>query len=182
MGYRQFKMIDGKLVQVGGDPVTAKDQARYRQNIKDIVETRKAPGGSTDETGFSELRPVAETMTKRELDYRIKEAAKRGEKFDLGKPYNPCLASYPGDTRAQVTSKSEMKRVLERKGHKVGRGPQAVYEATPRNDFAPAERCKLNPRIVNRIMSERVAEDPGLLKRKSRREVREQIVHEHGAK
>lgn len=182
MAHRKFEMIGGRLVQTGGDPVTAQDERRYRDNIRGICESHKAPGGIFDDTGFKHLAPAGAEMPDRLLKNKQKVAANRGVKFDPSKPYNPMLAAFPGDPRAQVTSRSELKRRLNQMGQNVGSDIGSIWNPTPRNDIAPAKRCKLNPRIANRILKERVQEDPGLLQRKRKREVLEQIVHEHGSK
>lgn len=180
------RIEDGRMVyrDENGNLPTDKDTSRWKSNLSQILEARTAPGLVTDTTFFRGMPVLGNDMDKRNLDHRVQLAAKRGEKLDPNLPYQPCLAMKKGDPRAQINPHLEgragIKRRLEEMGLKVN-SPFDLRQPEARNDIEPRKGRKLSRNIIKQEMQSRLQENPSL-RRKPRRELVEQIVHEHGAR
>lgn len=177
MSVRKYEMKNGKLVQVSGPP---EDKAAMRRKFEDIVESRQAPGLSTDSTFFSGTGTLDRQFgkDKRSLQEVVAGAARAGFRPTGNELYQPSLARFPGDPRAFIShagGKAQVRKIAEQDGTGC-EGAVSVKAREPERE--PEQKHKLAPQIVRRHLREKL-KNPDNAKR-DRRELVEQIVHEHG--
>lgn len=173
MSRRKYELVDGKLVLVSGVD-DAKGDAR---RIREILESRTAPGISTDSTFFSGIGSLnQQILDPRSRERLYKNAKKMGIPLTGNEFYQPGLAKFPGDPRAcisQAGGKAQVRQMIEEKG--TGSEGAVTVKARQRQ---PKPKCKLHPRIVARHMREMLKEPGNALR--DRREMVEQIIEKHG--
>lgn len=177
MSVRKYEMVNGKLVQVSGPP---EDKESLRRKFEDIVTSRKGPGLSTDSTFFSGAGTLDRQFGKDKgaLKQVVSGAKKAGYNPTGNELYQPCLARFPGDPRAfvsQADGKAHIRKIVERDGTGC-EGAVTVKAREPEHE--PTPKHKLAPHIVQRHLRHKL-KNPENAKR-DRREMVEQIIHEHG--
>lgn len=178
MSKRKYALVDGKLVLVGGEETKA-DIAADNERMRGIIESRRAPGLSTDTTFFSGVGSLNDQIKDPRSRKRLYDnARKQGISLTGNEFYQPGLAKYPGDPRACIShagGKQQIRQMVEA----TGSGCEGAVSVKPREAAErPKPKHKLNPRIVARHMRKLLA-DPENAK-KDRRELTEKIIHEHG--
>lgn len=141
-------------------------QSRYelmRQNgqshsIAEILACRAFPGVKTDSV-FNEGRCNGSQFEKHPLlgDY-YKAKAEAAGVSTTGKYYCSGLARFPGDPKAWISDRSDVKRVADENGFAVH---GYVEHDGRRNDEAPMPDMKIDPRIVQEEVDEIMAQSPG---------------------
>lgn len=177
MSVRKYEMVNGSLVQVSGPP---EDKSAMRRNIESIFESRQAPGISTDSTLFSGAGTLSAQFKgdTESLNNVVRNAKRAGYNPTGNELYQPGLARFPGDPRAfisQAEGKAKVRKIVEQDGTGC-EGAVTVKAREPEHE--PKQKHKLAPQIVKRHMRS-MLQNPENAKR-DRREMVEQIVHEHG--
>ncbi len=113
---------------------------------------------------------------------RLRKAlAAQGYTLKSDDHYIPTVARFFGDPQAIVNQTSglgELRKRLEARGTEF----HGEIELEARDKGKPVEvKHLLNPKLVERIRQRKIKENPDLA-RKNQRELREQIIHEHGGK
>lgn len=177
MSVRKFEMVNGRLVQVSGPP---EDQAALRRKFEDIVESKQGPGLSTDSTFFSGAGTLDRQFgkDKQALQEVVTGAKRSGFRPTGNELYQPSLARFPGDPRAfisQADGKAKVRKIVE----ETGTGCEGAITVKAREpEQEPQVKHKLAPQIVRRHLREKLKNPDNA--RRDRRELVEQIVHEHG--
>lgn len=173
VGKRKYELIDGSLVLVDGVDDPAGDKRRMRE----IIESRAAPGLSTDSTFFSGIGSLnQQILDPRSRERLYKNAKRMGIPLTGNEFYQPGLAKFPGDPRAcisQAGGKAQVRKMIEEKGT----GSEGAITVKKRQR-PPQPKCKLHPRIVARHM-QRMLKEPGNALR-DRREMVAEIIEKHG--
>lgn len=181
---RKYELIDGKLVQVGGEPETAADRAVHADRFRDMVESRQPPRGSTDSTFFAGVGTLnSQVKDKRARERLFANAKKEGITLTGNEYYLPtlCRENYPLDPLAAIPhalGKAEIKRRIEEKGVEFQDGTFNIKGRQP--ESAPKPKYRLHPRLVRQKLKQELA-DPANAK-VDRRELVEKIIEKHGNK
>lgn len=108
--------VNGKSMAAMTDAELARHERRSRQRFNDMVESGKAPRVKSDDTFFRGFTGTGGAQFSDEVrPFYLEEAKKAGVSVS-GKQYFSELAAYPGDPRAWVSSRGEMKQLLEERG------------------------------------------------------------------
>lgn len=141
---------------------------------------QSAPRGMTDDVFFAGMQRPGDTLEPRMLKTLLKQAKREGFAPSPGATYYPALAEYQGDPKAWVSradGRGYIKKLCESRGWSC-EGGVTVKGRQPLSD--PHKDCvPLADDIIASTMREQIAADPSL-KKKSRRELREKIIAEHG--
>lgn len=176
MAVRKYAIVNGSLIQVSGPP---ENKAMLRDNIADICASRRAPGCQTDSTFFAGIGTLDKQFRdKRELSDIVKAAKSHGYNPTGNELYSVGLARFPGDPRAFISQgqgKQRVREIVTQDG--TGCEGAVTVKARP-IDKEPKDKYKLAPQIVKRHLREKL-KNPENAKR-GRRELVEQIIHEHG--
>lgn len=156
-----------------------------------MLALRQPPRVMTDDVALSGAPTIGEMYAKDpETTARLCQAAmKLGYKPKGSDFYNSAVASQMGDPLAFMNhgqGRGHVRKVLESRGYNVSRGgaeTQSMFNVEAREpdaDLHEQPKHKLNPRIVERIRKRKLKENPDLA-RKDQREVRAEIVSQHGS-
>ena len=156
------------------------NQAIYKQAIKngcaprlaEMLASRRAPRLDTDKAFFNGQKGLADLPE----EYRnnvVKDARACGYEPSPGDIYMPGLAEFRGDPKAFVSRATGAKRKIKEHVRRCERGPSS-------DPLAKENRVPLGEDIVTERIGDMVAEDPGLLERRSLNDVREEVIHKHG--
>ena len=155
-------------------PSAPADKAR----LQEMFASQQAPGARYTDRAFLQDRQNGKQFEDNPWagDF-YKKKAKAAGVSTVGKVYMGGLAKYAGDPRAWVDSTSDVIKVAKERNLTVSGAVECQGEEMP-----PPPSVELAPDIVNRIVRNKVQEDPGLLQRTSLREVREAVVDKHSMK
>lgn len=146
----------------------------------EMLALQSAPCLMTDSVFFAGMKCAGDSLDKRELGQLVAAAKQQGYTPPQGAYYMPSLAAFKGDKRAWVShsdGRGYVKKLCEERGWAC-EGAVSVKARESKCD--PHDNCvPLADDIVNRLAKEKIAADPSL-KKKSRRELREKIIAEHG--
>lgn len=151
--------------------------------LDDMLESRRAPGASTDRELFAGSGATFSKLADDDPKYAARVAAKAQK---LGYSPNPNdlyisqLAKCEGDPLAFVPAtggKSHIKKVCEKRGL----GCEGAVAVRSTEVSAPKPQVRLAPKIVDRYVTEYVKHNPQLAA-KPVQEVREFVIEKHGSK
>jgi|2_EtaG_2_1085320.scaffolds.fasta_scaffold00414_9 hypothetical protein len=172
------KMVNGAVEY---DPPMPADQlAREKQNMAGMAEARRAPGCVTDSTFFAGVGTLSEQFRgeERQLSQMVANAKANGYTPANGDFYQEGLADYPGDPKAFVKSRGEVReRCLERGVPCHGSVNVSEHEVAARPERV--KKTKLADDIVNRKVMD-IKKAGGHVKSESA--IRQEIVEKHGSK
>lgn len=181
MGFRT--RVNGKYLE----EMTPEERAKWesRNKLDEMLRTGQTPHIKTDTSLFTgDNIGLGSIQDPGLIEYYKREAQAAGVNPDAAR-YVPELAEYPGDPRAWVRDRGEMKQVLEERGWGCEEG--LVKIARPEPASAPAEPPRLAEGIVQDMVLDALAEEgveridmtePANIKKIG--DLREKIIDEHG--
>ena len=152
----------------------------------DMFAARKAPGAVSDREFFAG-RGTLEDQYGGEPWYlkKITDTAKRhGYKPSPNDIYEPQLANFPGDPSAFIPAtggRGHVKKVCERKSTTCHGLVKHTRRGPEKDPLAPEHRKSLGENVIRRLARKKLKSNPEL-RRLSKRELRERIIHEHAVK
>lgn len=175
--------VDGRAVY---DPPL--DKAFERQSdarLRDMLRSQSAPRCMTDREFFQGIGTLDKQFADDEEGLRevVRIARSHGYNPGAHDVYMDNLAQFPGDPEAFVTpsgGRGQIKRVCEKRGVSC-HGAVEVKAVAPTRDHVKSPKCLLADDIVDDEIKRRVKKDPSLAK-KSRAELREQVIDKHALK
>lgn len=105
------------------------------------------------------------------------KVAKQHKVSTTGKVYISGLAEFPGDPRAWISDRGDVKRLCEEKGF----GCEGAVKVKSRSREKEPEQVRLAPDIVDHLVTRKVRNNPTLMK-KGKQELREMVIDQHGRK
>lgn len=169
--------MNGYVVTVNGrrvDEMSARERAAMRRRDKarlaEMLATGAVPRVVTDDT----FRATLDVCNGKQFEgdphvgdfYR--ERAEAAGVSTTGKAYMHGLAAFPGDPRAWVSTRGEVRRVVEERGW----GCEGTVNVKARTDVAPVQGPAVAEDIVRREVADEMAKDPG----QKVEDVREKVV------
>ena len=150
-------------------------------NLAIMFATGQGPTLHTDDTFFRGWQGASGAQFDKRLPYDqnlyMREAKEAGVSTN-GKVYMHGLAEYPGDPRAWVGTKGEMKKRLEQKGWGCDRLGVKV-----RTDVEPEATPALAEDLVQEMVARKFqGEDDRAITPKKLAEAREAVIEKHGQK
>lgn len=177
---RKYEMVNGKLVQTGGEPETEHDREQYAERFADMCAHRSAPRGSTDSTFVADFGTLDRQLKDPRAIARLRaNARKEGISLTGNEIYMPtfCRPGYTLDPKACFTQ-GDGKAEMRKRAEEIGTGCEELRVKKREPEEPPKPLYKLHPRIVRRQMRRELA-NPANAK-VDRRELVEKIIHEHG--
>jgi hypothetical protein len=161
--------------------ITEKKQS---PRMAEMLALRQSPRVMTDDTALSGIGTLDKQFRgdERYLTRLTRDAQKHGYTPKATDYYMASLARFPGDPEAFVNhgqGRGHIRKLLERRGW-AGDGLVKVKGREPESDPHEERVHKLHPRIVERLRKQKLKENPDLA-RKDQREVRADIVSQHGS-
>lgn len=181
MGFRT--KVNGKYL----DEMTTEEQQAYhaKSKLAEMFATCQPPMASTDTSLFTgDKLGLGQIHDPFLIEHYKREAKAAGINPDAAM-YMPELADYPGDPRAWVRDRGEMKQVLEERGWGCEDG--FVKVQAPEPTAAPPEPPRLAESIIQDVVLDKLVEkgidridmtQPANIKLIG--DLREQAVEEHG--
>lgn len=163
--------VNGKCVDEMTPAERSAFEARSRRRLADMLASGRPPRGRTEDTfraNFDAANGKQFEKTPAMGDYYRRVAESRGCST-TGKVYLSQLADFPGDPKAWVDSRGDVRRVCEARGHGCD---GAVTVA--RREVEPVQGPAVAEDIVRAEVAERLAADPALKPSK----VREDVINE----
>ena len=151
--------------------------------MAEMLALQKAPGGVSD-IGFMEGHGTLADQFKgdeRGLEIVLKRCARKGFKPNMHDVYVPAFGNSKHIEHAFISrdnARGQVRRAAEINGLAV-EGTINVKGRQPEVD--PLENApRLAPKIARRLVKEKLAKDPDLLRKSTVREQMEEVTHKHG--
>jgi len=145
------------------------------ESMAQILASRKFPATQTDKQFFSRFKSMGDELPEGYMNSVIKCAKRDGYDPCPGDVYLPGLARKTGDPDAFVSRATGARAKIKKHVERCERGPE-------KDPYALENRVPLREDIVQDFVREKVAEDPGLLERRTIGDVREEVIAKHGPK
>lgn len=173
----------------GGWPIVSDDvmqQAQYElsrergesHTIAEMLALRQVPGGVSDREFMAGHCNGNEFAHCPQMGDKMAELYQRytGKKPPVGAKYigDLCRHGMPGDPEAWVSSRGEVKALLQRRGW----GSDGLVKTRNVEPATPAIQVKLDEKLVRQEMVKQVKENPDL--KKDLGELRHNIIQKHG--
>lgn len=143
---------------VNGKYVAAGSTARDRDRLRDMLESGRPPRGISDCTFLRGHANGSQFESQPEIGDIYAAAARAGGQVTKGKVYLSSLAEYPGDPRAWVESRDDVRKLCEERNYSC----EGTVNVRMRNDLPPAESPPVADDLVDAAVARAVAADPGL--------------------
>lgn len=149
--------------------------------LAEMLALQKGPGIMTDSVFYAGVGTLDKQIKcKNQLQKLVQAARRQGYNPSPNDFYCPTLARKFGDREAFISGgRGQAKEVLRKRGWE-GEGAVSVKGQEPITD-PTIPKHKLNPKIVNRLVNQKIKADPSL-KLKDRRELAEAVIDKHGKK
>ena len=180
---RTYELVCGKLVATNGPAETDADRAAGAQRMQEILESRRAPGLSTDTSFFAGVGTLDKQIKDPARLQKLKDNARReGIPLTGNELYQSglCRDGHDLDPRACI-SQSDGKARIRKMVEASGTGCEGSITVKAREaDSEHIPQYRLNPRILKRKLAAKLKEPGNALK--DRRELIQEIVAKHGSK
>lgn len=146
-------------------------------SLAEMFAFQQPPGSNTDREFLHGHVNGNQFSNTPEIGDYYKKVTERLGGSTTGKVYKRSLAAFPGDPRAWVSGKDDVRKVCEERGWNCDGDVKVVSEQK-------AERpksVKLATSTVNRLTKEYLQKEPGLRKKRVE-EVKEMVIDKHGSK
>jgi len=174
---------------INGERVTEEEYAahckknakRYRDNLRDILTSRKPPDLHGDDTTFMNAFGTLHKQLGDQADMVVEAAKRQGYTPSANDVYMPSVARSIGDPEAFFhggRGRADMKRSIE---ENFGTASVGRWVETKNVDRPPPENIPLADDIVEDIYRERMLIDPEIMKR-NKADVKAEIIEDHGAR
>jgi hypothetical protein len=144
---RTLRIVNGQAVW--DPPFTPEDQARHKARFQEMLDTGQAPTLVTDNTFWE-----GQWERNAYLGHLHAEQAKKSGVDITGKSYVSGLAEYPGDPRAFVSGRGDIRRICEERGY----GCEGAVTVAPVQ--VEPERVDLDPALVKAEVDSIIADHP----------------------
>lgn len=144
---RTMRIVNGEAVW--DPPFTEAEKARHGQNMRDMLDSGRGPVLVTDNTFWQ-----GQWERNARLGAVHAEEARRAGVSTAGKVYISGLAEFPGDPRAWVDGRGDLKRICEEKGY----GCKGAVNVEPVK--TEPEEIALAPDIVENEVQSILADHP----------------------
>jgi hypothetical protein len=158
-----------------------KNSKRYRDNLRDILDSRKPPALAGDDTTFFNAFGTLYDQLGDQADMVVEEAKRQGYTPSGNDIYMGSVARGIGDPEAFFHAgrgRAEYKRTIE---DNFGTASSGRWVETKNIDRPPPENITLADDIVEDIYRERMLIDPEILRR-NKADVKAEIIEDHGAR
>jgi hypothetical protein len=137
--------------------------------LAEMLASRRAPRMDTDKEFFKRIGGM-EQLPEEYREHVVQDARACGYEPSPGDTYMPGLADFRGDPKAFISratgGKAKVKQHLDR------------CKSGPMED--PLAKTTIADDIVVERIQDMVAEDPGLLERRTVHDVKEEVIAKHG--
>jgi hypothetical protein len=171
-----------KLETISADPEVQKfyEQMRKRGEshaLAEMLALRKVPACRTDDLAFKGQKNGQQFAGKEALGNALAKKLRKAGGSPAGKQYIGGLARFPGDPEAWVSSRGDIRRVVEKRGWSC---EGLVNVSANRDNFDPGPGVGIADDIVEDRLRKAAAQDPSLVATKKKRakakaEIREKI-------
>ena len=149
--------------------------------LAEMFAARKAPGARTDREFFAKHGTLDQQIENKDLlEATVKGAMAHGYKPNPNDVYLSQLARFKNDPEAFVPptgGRNHIKRILEKRGW----GCEGLVNVAPAQNVPEPKQVKLAPDVVRDLACAKVRKNPDL-RRKTKAELSEMVIAEHGPK